>query len=258
MKLTTLKDQLYYSTVMIESLGDNTAGTAFFIARNFEGVGGRIYLVTNKHVVFGKQNCQIRFHKATSIKPEVRSGDFIYKFSENEWINGWKYHENPEVDLAVFNLTDIMASLFVQNQYIFYRCLSTDMIPTKEQAISISAMERIFFVGYPNAFRDQVNNLPIARSGYLATPLSIDFEGKETFLLDASIFEGSSGSPICIINENYETYTDESGNVKIEGRYLLAGVNSSTFTRTSDNEYLDLGYAWKAHKILEIMNQNQI
>ena len=132
------------------------------------------------------------------------------------------------------------------------------MIATKEKAKKISVMERIFFVGYPNAFRDELNNLPIARSGYLATPLYSDFEGKETFLFDASVFEGSSGSPICIVNENFEAYCDTTGNTNINGRCILAGVNSSTFTRISDKQYLDIGYAWKAYKILEIIEQNKI
>ena len=163
-----------------------------------------------------------------------------------------------EVDLAVFNLTKTMASLYDQEQYIFYRCLSIDMIATKEKAKEVIVMERIFFVGYPNSMRDEVNNLPIARSGYLATPLYSDFNGKEAFLFDASVFEGSSGSPICIVNENFENYTDTMGNTKLNGRCILAGVNAGVYTSNGGKQYLDIGYAWKAHKILEIIEQNKI
>lgn len=151
-----------------------------------------------------------------------------------------------------------MATLYEQQQYIFYRCLAVDSIATKEETTQIIAMEKVFFVGYPNAFRDETNNLPIARSGYLATPLYTDFNGKEAFLLDASIFEGSSGSPICIVNENFETYTDTLGNARVNARCILAGVNSGTITRSRDNQYLDIGYAWKAYKILEIIEQNKM
>ena len=77
-------------------------------------------------------------------------------------------------------------------------------------------------------------------------------------MFDASVFEGSSGSPICIVNENFETYSDTMGNAKVNARCILAGVNASTFTRVRDSQYLDIGYAWKAHKILEILEQNQI
>lgn len=255
MELKSIKDQLYYSTVMIETA--QSSGTAFLLSRTLAGLVS-IFLVTNKHVVKDQTNCKIKFHKSASLDPSSKIGDFYYCFNNEDWVSGWKFHNDSEVDLAVFNLTGVMAALYEQNQYIFYRCLTTDMIATKKKAKEINAMERIFFVGYPNAFRDEVNNLPIARSGYLATPLYSDFYGKEAFLFDASVFEGSSGSPICIVNENFETYSDAMGNANIEGRCILAGVNASTYTRTNDKQYLDLGYAWKAHKILEIIEQNKI
>lgn len=257
MKFNSIKDQLYYSTVMIECLGDNTAGTAFFLSKKF-GDLSRVYLVTNKHVVQNKTKCRIQFHRADNLKGENRIGDFIYSFSDEEWANGWKFHNDENVDLAVFNLTDVMAKIYEQGDFIFARYLSTDMIQSKEEISNVIAMEKVFFVGYPNAFKDTLNNLPIARSGYLATPLYVDFEGNEAFLLDASIFEGSSGSPICVVNENFETYCDTEGNARVNGRIILAGVNSSTVRRNPDKQYLNIGYAWKAHKILEIMDQNSI
>lgn len=255
MELNSIKDQLYYSTVMIESA--QSSGTAFFVSKTF-GELTRIYLVTNRHVVENKTKCSIRFHMSESIDPRNKIGDFVHHFTDDEWINGWKFHDDEEVDLAVFNLTETMAYLYNQKQYIFFRCLPIDIIATKEKAKEIIAMERIFFVGYPNAIRDNINNLPVARSGYLATPLYSDFEGKETFLFDASVFEGSSGSPICIVNESFESYTNTIGDVKVNGRFVLAGVNSSTYTRVNDKQYLDIGYAWKAYKILEILEQNEI
>lgn len=255
MELKSIKDQLYYSTVMIQTA--QGSGTAFLLSRTLVGLTS-VYLVTNKHVVKDKTDCVVRFHKSESLDPKTKVGDFVHHFTNEDWINGWKFHDDNEVDLAVFNLTGTMAALYEQKQYIFYRCLTIDMIANKEKAKEIIAMERIFFVGYPNAFRDELNNLPIARSGYLATPLYSNFEGKEAFLFDASVFEGSSGSPVCIVNENFETYSDTMGNAKVEGRCILVGVNASTFTRVHDKQYLDIGYAWKAYKILEIIDQNKI
>lgn len=255
MELKSIKDQLYYSTVMIETA--QGAGTAFLLSKTIVGLT-RVYLVTNKHVVKDKTDCVVRFHRSESLDPKTKVGDFVYHFTNEDWVNGWKFHDDNEVDLAVFNLTETIAALYQQEHYIFYRCLTTDMITSREKEKDIVVMERIFFVGYPNAIRDEVNNLPIARSGYLATPLYSNFDGKEAFLFDASVFEGSSGSPVCIVNENFETYSDASGNAKIEGRCILAGVNSSTYTRVSDKQYLNIGYAWKAYKILEILEQNEI
>lgn len=143
MKFNSIKDQLYYSTVMIECLGDNTAGTAFFLSKKF-GDLSRVYLVTNKHVVHNKTKCRIQFHRADNLKGENRIGDFIYSFADEEWANGWKFHNDENVDLAVFNLTDVMAKIYEQGDFIFARYLSTDMIQSKEEISNVIAMEKVF------------------------------------------------------------------------------------------------------------------
>lgn len=137
----SIKDKLYYCTVMIETA--QSTGTAFFISKTIANLS-RVYLVTNKHIVKDKTECCIRFHKSESISPDKKVGDFIYHFTDNEWVTGWKFHDDDEVDLAVFNLTEIMADLYNRKEYIFYRHLPIDVIATKEKARKIPAMERIF------------------------------------------------------------------------------------------------------------------
>jgi hypothetical protein len=68
-------------------------------------------------------------------------------------------------------------------------------IPTPEDLENISAIEDIYMVGYPIALWDPYNVLPLARKGVTATPYKYDFNGKKEFLVDISVFEGSSGSP---------------------------------------------------------------
>ena len=45
---------------------------------------------------------------------------------------------------------------------------------------------------------DQVNLIPITRTGMTATPLQLDYDGRPSFLIDASVFPGSSGSPVFV------------------------------------------------------------
>ena len=59
-------------------------------------------------------------------------------------------------------------------------------------------------------------------------------------------------------NNTLVTLSDTEGNARVNARIILAGVNSSTFRRNSDNQYLNIGYAWKAYKILEIIEQNKM
>jgi hypothetical protein len=42
---------------------------------------------------------------------------------------------------------------------------------------------------------------PIARRGWTATPVALDYSGKPMFLVDAPVFVGSSGSPVFVLDE---------------------------------------------------------
>lgn len=75
------------------------------------------------------------------------------------------------------------------------------MIPNEEQIKQMDAIEPITFIGYPNGIWDSTNLLPVARRGTTASPIEVDFEGSPRFLIDASVFGGSSGSPVFILNQ---------------------------------------------------------
>lgn len=84
---------------------------------------------------------------------------------------------------------------------LFIRCVETSMIPNEEQIKQMDAIEPITFIGYPNGIWDSTNLLPVARRGTTASPIEVDFEGSPRFLIDASVFGGSSGSPVFILNQ---------------------------------------------------------
>ncbi|MFT3756084.1 MAG: hypothetical protein QM769_09065 [Pseudoxanthomonas sp.] len=74
------------------------------------------------------------------------------------------------------------------------------MIPTPQQVTKLDAAESVTFISYPNGVWDSKNLLPVARRGTTASPIEVDFEGTPRFLIDASVFGGSSGSPAFILN----------------------------------------------------------
>jgi hypothetical protein len=83
---------------------------------------------------------------------------------------------------------------------VYYSCIDFELIPTAEQLEELDALEEVVFVGYPSGLFDSVNLLPVFRRGVTATPLQIDHNGRPLFLVDASVFPGSSGSPVFIYN----------------------------------------------------------
>lgn len=102
-------------------------------------------------------------------------------------------------------------------------------IPTEEQWKRFDAMEQVVTAGYPRGLRDEVNNLPVTRSGITATPLAFDFLGEPEFLVDMPCFEGGSGSPVLIVSNTIPT--KQTGPYSIMGNSLvfLVGIQSRSY-----------------------------
>jgi len=141
------------------------------------------------------------------------------------------------------------------------------MIPSQDQIERLDAIEPVTFIGYPNGIWDSKNFLPVARRGSTASPIQVDFEGTPRFLIDASVFGGSSGSPVFLFNQGM--FTDKSGDTSIASRLLFVGVVAAVFFRTQFNqivavpiptqtqpmarqqEMIDLGIVFKARTVVE-------
>lgn len=163
-------------------------------------------------------------------------------------------------------LLDFMASS--GGIHVFYRAVVSGMVPAAEVLRQLDAIESVTFIGYPNGIWDSRNLLPVARRGTTATPLSVDFEETPRFLIDASVFAGSSGSPVFIIDKG--PLVDRTGSVSIgQQRFLFVGVVTGVYYRTDldeiiavplptavrpmaqRREMLDLGYVYKARTVVE-------
>lgn len=204
----TIAKQLFYITVRIVAdtadPAKKSVGTGFFI--NYAlNKSGQIYLVTNKHVVakiddvtgkvVGKiDNAHFEFIKGENGKPKL--GETI-KIQIPNLTDSFKLHPDTAVDIAICNISPILNHITnVMKKEVFIRALPADMIPTSFDIFD--AIEDVLFVGYPNGIYDQKNNLPIIRKGITASPVSVNFNGQNEFLIDAQVYPGSSGSPVII------------------------------------------------------------
>ena len=272
MEVKTFAEELFFTTVRIETLNLKSglgSGTGFFYLHERNGKNYS-FLVTNKHVVEDVIKGKITFFKKLNGKPTL--GDVVSIDAMN-FGNLWFGHENDKVDIAVLPFSSMEKQIKEKLGFdIFNRNIPASMLTTKEAfKIDIDALEELVFVGYPSGIWDSKNYLPIMRKGSTATPLYVDFEGEKKFLMDASVFPGSSGSPVFIYNKG--VYAAKDNKPKVGNRMFFVGIIASVYQRTDLNEIIvksvpttnqpfainkqmiDLGVVFKAELIPEAIEQ---
>ena len=270
MKVEKGVEQLLFTTLRIEMPG--SVGTGFIVghewrdkksAENAEGY----FLITNKHVIKNTNSGQFKFTNRSDDGRNPHLGNFTCITVEKKEWGWWTGHPSDDIDIAAFPLNPALNRLPNKFSTVFSRSISTDMFPEQDILEEIGAVEDIIFVGYPNDIYDTKNNLPIVRKGITATHPHIDYEGRPVFLIDASVFPGSSGSPVFIYNAG--PWTTKEGIVVGDYRVIFLGVLASVLCQEVDGslyfkeiptniepvvrtrESLDLGVVYKARTVLE-------
>jgi hypothetical protein len=267
MQVESIAEQLFFTTVRVDTISQSSgagSGTAFFFLYQ-RGELNYPFVVTNKHVVMGMREGALSFLQRKDQVPHLGQG---FRLAISDWQQAWFVHPNAEIDIAICPFAPLEAHVKSQHGIdLFYRYVSADMIPNAEQAAKLDALEQVTFIGYPNGVWDSKNFLPIARRGMTASPISVDFENTPRFLIDASVFGGSSGSPVFLLDQGM--YTEKTGGTVIGSRLLFVGVIAAVFFRTQLNqivavpiptqvqpmaqqqEMIDLGIVFKARTVVE-------
>jgi hypothetical protein len=273
MEVESIAEQLYFFTVRIET--ENIApdgrqikgaGTGFILSYGKDNKED-YFLVTNKHVIDGAKKIHLFFIQGDGKYPLL--GKAVSCDIDNPG-KVWFYHPDKEIDVAVMPLGWILKELKDQNKTIFFKAITKDIIPFPETN-DLDAIEEITFIGYPNDIYDTVNYLPIVRKGSTATPIKVDYSGRPCFLIDASIFPGSSGSPVFVFNRGF--YPNKTGGISAGGdRLIFLGIISGGYTRNeignwafidiptaitpviNTQQWINLGVVIKKEKIYEAID----
>lgn len=267
MQPKTIAEQLFFTTVRTDTVipdGTQGSGTGFFFSHQM-GEKEILFVVTNKHVVMGMREGALIFLRRRDDQPTL--GDGI-RLRVDNWAQAWFGHPSPDIDIAICPLAPFETHIKREHNIdLFYRSVSTEIIPTPQQIAELDALEPVTFIGYPNGVWDSKNLLPVARRGTTASPIEVDFEGTPRFLVDASVFGGSSGSPVFIMNQG--TYARKEGGTVLGSRFYFVGVIAAVFFRTHLNEIIpvpiptqvrpmaqqqemiDLGIVFKARTVVE-------
>jgi hypothetical protein len=262
-------EQLLFSTARVEAeFSDRKkTGTACFYVHRDEA---REYpfLVSNRHVVANATNGVITFIAREGTEP--RLGEKL-TVRIQDFGSAWIANQDPSIDLAILPLAPIREGIQRGGKDIFFISITPDLIPTPEIMQEFDAIEDVVFIGYPRGLFDTVNLNPLVRRGITATPISFDYCGESAFLVDASVFPGSSGSPVFIFNQG--TYPIKGMGVGVGSRLYFVGILSRVFTQTAEGKFeateipeatppvaktreaIDLGYVLKSTVVQDTVLQ---
>ena len=227
--------------ITIDMPHDTASGTGFFLqVSRFDDNGVVVYqrmlLISNRHVLNKGNDGRIRIrHNRMGADGNVVLGS-VHIVSIDRFEQRYVPHPNEQVDLACLDVTDLYG--LGSSAYIRY-LTESDLSPLA--VADVGPGSSVLFIGYPNDYFDAVNNLPLVRQGTLASLPNVDFGGKGVLIIDALVFQGSSGGPVF---------------VNVAGNYYLLGVIEGTIQGTTPSGHpavLGLGVVIKRQHVRELI-----
>lgn len=256
----TIADELFFTTVFIETTTatGSSSGTGFLIL--YPRASGSVpVLVTNKHVLADTNQVTFTMTRSDREAPATSGTRItINDFGTHSWVG----HPDPQVDVAAMFFNPVLEAMAKNNAPAFFRAFTPNQLISQDTAYELDSIEAVTFLGYPNGLFDRSSMSPIARRGQTATPIFNDYNSLPAFLIDASVFPGSSGSPVVLFDRG--SYTTRDGTTHIGSRIALLGIVAAVHTRqvngevqivsratTSFEDVIDLGIVFKASAIQE-------
>ena len=234
MKLEEVSTQLLYSVAPVFAQEENGViflGTGFVISIDQKDGSSIPLLITNRHLLDGKEICYAEMHVSKNGIPSDQTANvrFDKKVIEVSTLG--------DLDLVALPFASALNELLDKNIKVFYKGIGMNLFPNEEVINSLAAIESVIFIGYPSNAYDNINKLPISRRGITATPIWNNYKGEETFLIDANVFPGSSGGPVIVYDRMIHPTKD---GFAFGGRIFLAGVLTEALT-DNEKEFVGLG-----------------
>jgi len=270
LKADSPDQQLFFCTTRIEAKSadgkSGCTGTGFVFDYAINETNSIPFIVTCRHVVDGFASATFSFVQSKDGKPDLGQKCGVTVPLQNFVF----FNPDPKIDVALIPLAPILRYFEATGQKPFYVNLDKHLVPDKNAAEDLSAIQPIVFIGYPYGIHDEVNLLPIARRGFTASPYVVDYNGLPLFLIDANVFPGSSGSPVMVLDEG--GYSTKRG-ISLGSRAYFLGIVDQAYIHTEqgvvkftplptqfvptydEHQYFNLGAVIKAKAILNTMSE---
>jgi len=230
-------------------------------------------LITNRHILLTSSPSGKAISRSNlSVKANLKSDAKVaLKRSHDSWATFdvplykedtllWTGHPNPTVDVAAVTFPPI------DKRHIILSKLSNIKYISKSRMLTIDSLQYgldVLFIGFPLGLGVKLNPQPIFRYGAISY---ID-EMNKSFLIDAQVFGGSSGSPVFCTGTSKipETANNKllfigiiSGHMydKLRGYSFVNSLDSATQidSTTILTENAGLGVVWSVDLINETIS----
>jgi hypothetical protein len=245
-----------------------TEGTRFlygYLAQNDPDPAKRlyeVYLVTNRHVIEDHATTQaisrinpqsLQLGGACNALPAVDDSISIRMNPLSSSLQGrqfdlpikeWFFHPNKQIDIAAFRLN----AQFLKTEGLMDMFFSNDNFAANKEKIKskgVSAGDGVFVLGFPMNLAGAQRNYVILRQGCIARIGEMLDGPSSTFLVDAFVFPGNSGSPVILRPEAISISGTPSQNVA----YLFGIVRSYL-------PYADLAISPQTHRARITFEEN--
>lgn len=218
-----------------------TNASGFFFER-----GGRLYLVTSRHVVIDTPSkhhpsrIEIEIHTdATDLGKSVGFGVMLYRDGKSVWKQGTD--TAGEIDVAVIELDRKALPAGVHLQPF-----TPAHVQPSDSRVEIGSS--LLIVGFPLGFQDTLHHLPVVRQAVVASAFGMRFQGLGYFLTDARTHRGTSGAPVVM--------RDPAAAAGERLPWKLLGVHSARLDMAGrdlvQDESLGLNCAWYADILMTL------
>ena len=265
-------DQLVYSTARIICSNEKVTalGSGFFML--YEDTNKQkqhLAFVTNKHVANGYSSARIEMVGADANGNPVDTQHITIQLPDLQ--KNCIYHPEDDIDICFVFVGSEIEELRKQGKIPYYRCIGNELILRDEDFTSLTSVEDVIMIGYPNGIMDDFNCKPVVRKGITATNLKLDYNGKPTFMIDAACFPGSSGSPVflrktCLERENIEDGVKigvtaaysllgilfAGPTIELDGKIVEKDIPTVSVPVAEIKSMMNLGYVVKINKAIEL------
>lgn len=221
-------EQMLYCTIPISLIKNNkpvSNATAFFF--NYQTTNGKsvLILITNRHFVENVKDISLLNFSLTTMTAEVEINVHLTDDTNNSSRHTVDWYLHPSEDLAFCFWNPIKVNIENKTgKQIYLVNLEDTLIPSQTELNDLKALENVVMIGYPSGLYDQVNNLPLLRTGSTSSHPAFDFNGRKHGMVDMACIPGSSGSPIFILNEGL--YSSKTGNATVGDQVYFLGIEN--------------------------------